>query len=343
MVMVMQEEAFIRIQNVSRSFAGYSAVDAVNLRLPKGIIHALTGESGSGKTTLLRLIAGFEIPDSGSITVGERILTDQARGIMLLPEKRQVGMVFQENNLFPHLTVAQNIAYGVEKRHRRARVEKLLNLVHLEPYAGRYPHQISGGQAQRVALARALAPEPDLLLMDEPFSSLDHRLKTHLLPEIKRTIQTVGITTIFVSHDRNEVFDLADEISVMRDGAIVQSGKPRQLYERPVSCYVADFLGEANFLHGQDDTLMIRPEHIYIGQLSSEGGQSISSAARIIECYYRGNYHEYWAEAEFPDLNIQTPLILQIRHNQNMGSENLKVGDNCLISFYRENLLSLKK
>lgn len=336
--------SFVRTTDLSRSFAGHAAVAGVSLDLRRGLVHALTGESGSGKSTLLRLIAGFEKPDTGNIVVGGRILANHEQRIMLPPEKRRVGMVFQENALFPHLTVAENIAYGVERRKRPERVRELLQLVHLTDYADRYPHQISGGQAQRVALARALAPEPDLLLMDEPFSSLDRRLKTHLLPEIKRTLQAIGITTIFVSHDRSEVFVLADNISIMREGHIVQSGAPAELYEKPLNCYVADFFGEANFLHDSSGTFMIRPEHIFIGTSPAE---HIGSEARVLQSYYRGEYREYWVEADCSNcfnLDIQRPLLFQIRHYREEAQQIIpQVGDLLNINFHPKNLIRLER
>ena len=343
-------EAFIRIRNLSRSFGSLPAVQEAALDMHPGVIHALTGESGAGKSTLLRLIAGFETPDKGSIQAGERVLTDSAQGIMLPAEKRRVGLVFQENALFPHLTVAQNIGYGVLRRERDERVRELLGLVHLRPYAGRYPHQISGGQAQRVALARALAPHPDLLLMDEPFSSLDRSLKKHLLPEITAAIKAIGMPTLFVSHDRDEVFDLADSISIMQGGCIIQTGEPRQLYEQPLSCYVAEFFGEANFLHDSAGTLMIRPEHIRMGgkpaledsDKGSDSGQVIAAEARILEEHYRGNHNEYWVEVDNLGSGLSAPVLLQIRdHHQN--SHELPGGEVIRISFSRDQLIRLER
>ncbi|AHC14170.1 ABC transporter ATP-binding protein [Salinispira pacifica] len=240
------------------------AVNQVSIRVNEGEIHALTGESGSGKSTILRMIAGFEVPDEGEIVLKGKTVSRARPPLHLVPEKRSVGMVFQDNALFPHLTVAGNIGYGVSSDLRRQRVEELLELVHLTPYARRYPHEISGGQAQRVALARALAPGPDILLMDEAFNSLDRRLKMHLLPEIRRIIHSVGIPLLFVSHDRNEVFDIADRISIMHEGRILQTGTPSQLYGEPVDCYTAEFFGDANFIRREGATYLIRPEQLRI-------------------------------------------------------------------------------
>ena len=320
-------ETFVQIRNLSRRFVSHPAVQQVSLDIQKGMIHAITGESGAGKSTLLRLIAGFEVPDDGAIRAGDRVLVDLAQKIILPPEKRRVGMVFQETALFPHLTVSQNIGYGVDRRERKERVRELLQLVHLEPYASRYPHEISGGQAQRVSLARALAPRPDLLLMDEPFNSLDWSLKQHLLPEIKRAIGSFGMTTIFVSHDRNEVFDLSDHISIMQAGRIIQTAEPRQIYAQPDSCYVAEFFGDANFLHRNDGSFMIRPEHIFF---QPAGANKIppahtSTEAIILEKCYRGDHDEYWVEADALALGFSGVLVLQVRDYRLNGA--LSPGD----------------
>ena len=295
----------IIINDLRRSFTrqGPPAVDGVDLTLKPGEIHALTGESGSGKSTVLRILAGFETSESGGIRVNGKPVLDLREGINLSAEKRKFGLVFQDHALFPHLTVAQNIGYGLPARLRKTRVPQLLEMIHLEGLADRFPHEISGGQAQRVALARALAPEPDLLLMDEPFNSLDGRLKRRLLPEIRRTVKATGIPTLFVSHDREEVFDLADTISVIRQGKILQTGKPEELYLHPVNRYVADFFGEAGYLTRPGRTGMIRPESLSLG-FGEEGVRGI-----IRETRYRGNHAEYLVELEEGEYQGQSVLV----------------------------------
>jgi spermidine/putrescine transport system ATP-binding protein len=229
---------------------GFRALDAVSVRIEKGEFFTLLGPSGCGKTTLLRLIAGFESPSSGEILLDGRQITH------LPPNKRPVNTVFQSYALFPHLSVAQNIAFGLEmlgrpKAEVAARVEQMLALVKLEPMAGRRSSQLSGGQQQRVALARALAPQPKVLLLDEPLSALDLKLRKEMQVELKRLQTETGITFIFVTHDQEEALTMSDRIGVMNAGKIQQLDTPRQLYTRPANRFVASFIGETNFLDAQ--------------------------------------------------------------------------------------------
>ena len=225
------------------------AVANVDLKVSSGEIVAVVGESGCGKSTLLRLIAGLEIPEVGAVRIGGDVVVDRRRWVA--PERRGVGMVFQDFALFPHMTVFENIEFGipsVPRRLRRPRAEEMLELVDLVGYGERYPHQLSGGQQQRVALARALAPQPKLLLLDEPFSSLDTALKRTLRDEIREILLRTGTTTLLVVHDAEDVLALADRAAVMQGGAILQEGTPDELYLRPRDEYVARFFGETNVL-----------------------------------------------------------------------------------------------
>ncbi len=242
--------SFVEFQNVSKHYGAVAAVDDVDLSIEKGEFFSILGPSGCGKTTMLRLIAGFIRPDAGIILVnGNRI-----EGVP--PEKRNVGMVFQNYALFPHLTVADNIAFGLNMQHvDRAttdrHVREMLDLVQLNEMAERFPRQLSGGQQQRVALARALITEPHVLLLDEPLAALDKQLRSYMQVELRDLQRKLGITTFFVTHDQEEAMTLADRIAVMRSGKIIQIGPPSQVYERPRTRFVSNFLGSSNFFDGE--------------------------------------------------------------------------------------------
>jgi len=242
-------EIAVTCHTLSKSFGPVRAVESVSFRLERGQFLALLGPSGCGKTTVLRMIAGLERPDSGAIELAGRIVSDDRT--FTPPDRRRVGLVFQDYALFPHLTVAENVAYGLPRgKERHARVSELLALVGLDGYGERYPRELSGGQQQRVALARALAPQPDVLLLDEPFSNLDVALRTQVREDVQRIIREAGVSAVLVTHDQDEAMSLADCIAVMFAGRIHQFGTPRALYEAPVSRQVAQFLGDANLISG---------------------------------------------------------------------------------------------
>ena len=235
----------LEVENVSVSYGDFIAVREASLALAAGEIGCLLGPSGCGKTSLLRAIAGFEPVTTGSISLHGSELSNPT--LTVPPEKRRVGMVFQDFALFPHLTVAQNIRFGLsgrDKSEQAARVTEMLALVDLPDSADKFPHQLSGGQQQRVALARALAPAPEILLLDEPFSSLDTELRESLASEVRALLKATGVTAIVVTHDQQEAFAIADSITLMQDGAVIQSGTARELYERPAVSFVADFVGQ---------------------------------------------------------------------------------------------------
>ena len=240
----------ITISALTKRFDATVAVDAVTLTVERGEMFFLLGPSGCGKTTLLRMLAGFTEPTEGTIRFGEREVT------ALPPEKRNAGMVFQSYALWPHMTVAENVEFGLKARRaprdeRRRRVEEALALVHMTGYAARRPGQLSGGQQQRVALARALAVRPDVLLLDEPLSNLDAKLRGEMREEIRQVCTKTGVTTVYVTHDQKEALSMADRLAVMSAGRTLQVGTPREVYERPVSAFVAEFMGPANFLRGR--------------------------------------------------------------------------------------------
>ncbi|ETX28974.1 ABC transporter ATP-binding protein [Roseivivax isoporae] len=237
----------VEVRNITKSFGRARALDDVSITFEDGGFFALLGPSGSGKTTLLRTIAGFSFPDTGTIRIG-------ARNVEAVPvEKRDIGMMFQSYALFPNMSVADNVGFGLRVRRvgaaeERRRVAEALDLVQLGDKGGRMPHQLSGGQRQRVALARAIVTQPKVLLLDEPLSALDKTLRVDMQIELKRIQREVGITTIFVTHDQEEALTLSDRIGILRDGRIVQAGTPREVYDHPNSAFAATFLGEANWL-----------------------------------------------------------------------------------------------
>ncbi len=241
----------ITLESVTKRFESVTAVDGVSLEIADGELFFLVGPSGCGKTTLLRLLAGFGVPDSG------RILFDGACVNDLPSHKRNTGMVFQNYALWPHLTVAGNVAFGLTvpgrnrpEPERRERVARILKAVHMDKFADRKPNQLSGGQQQRVALARALVIEPSCLLLDEPLSNLDAKLRLDMRLEIRRLVKRTGITAVYVTHDQEEALSMADRCAILREGRVEQVGTPRELYRRPANRFVADFIGGSNLVRG---------------------------------------------------------------------------------------------
>lgn len=241
----------VQVEHLHKSFGRFAAIRDVSLWVQEGEILGLLGPSGCGKTTLLRLIAGLDTPDTGEIRVGDRCVA--AANVFVPPEQRSLGMVFQDFALFPHLTVAENIAFGLQqqglsKQQIQERVAAVLALVQLADLKKRYPHELSGGQQQRVALARAIAPQPAVILLDEPLSNLDAQVRLQLREELRRILKGTGTTAIFVTHDQEEALSLSDRLAVMGEGKIEQVGTPEEIYCCPASRFVAGFISQANFL-----------------------------------------------------------------------------------------------
>jgi len=266
----------IIVRNVSKSFGDFVALRDVSVDIPTGTLMALLGPSGGGKSTLLRIIAGLEMPDAGTIEMSGVDSTE------LPPQRRNVGFVFQHYAAFKHMTVAKNVAFGLEVRKRsraeiRERVQQLLELVHLEQFAHRYPSELSGGQRQRMALARALAVEPQVLLLDEPFGALDAQVRKELRAWLRRLHDDVHVTTVFVTHDQEEAMEVADEIVVINRGAVEQVGTPGQLYDEPANDFVMSFIGPVTRLAGQ----LVRPHDLELAT-RPEPGAVPATVARVV-------------------------------------------------------------
>lgn len=296
-------------RGVYKAFGSQAVLTGLDLEVPAGSFTAVLGPSGSGKTTLLRILAGFERPDRGTVAIGGMTVDDSRHHVP--PEKRRIGYVAQEANLFPHLSVEANIAFGVRRRrHQSDRIAELLDALGLSSLTARYPHQLSGGQQQRVAVARALAVEPSLVLLDEPFASLDPTLRGAVRADIHTILREAGATTILVTHDQDEALSMADQVAVIRDGVIAQLATPHELYVHPADSELARFVGEANLIEGtagngtidtslgvlavlgqaraepgQAMTVLVRPEQVRI----DHGAAPEGAPARVVSTEYYGH------------------------------------------------------
>ena len=272
------DTAIVVCAGLRRTYGAVTAVDGLDLDVHDGELLAVLGPSGCGKTTLLRLLAGFERPDAGSITVDGTVVA--APGTFLPPERRRVGIVVQDHALFPHLTVAGNVAYGLRRAPRRqARVDEVLAMVGLDGLGDRFPAELSGGQQQRVAIARALAPEPGVILLDEPFANLDAALRARIRFEVRAILRAAGATVVLVTHDQEEALSLADRVAVMDGGRVAQVGAPDEVYRRPASPFVARFVGDADLVPGTSDgTAVTTP----LGRLAVEGAAPAAGPALAV-------------------------------------------------------------
>ncbi len=341
----------VEIKGVSKAFGTFQALKPVTFDIFENEFFTLLGPSGCGKTTLLRMIAGFEQPTTGEIALRGRNIQG------LPPHRRRVNTVFQSYALFPHMTLEQNIAFGLEnlgwdKERRAARVADMLRLVHMEKFAARRPQQLSGGQRQRIALARALAPEPEVLLLDEPLSALDLKLRQAMRDELRTLQRQTGITFVFVTHDQEEALDMSDHICVLGDGEIQQLGTPADIYEEPANRFVADFIGDTNFLDaevvavegdratvkiplgvtlsaphkqaeaGRPAVMSIRPEKI---SLPARAGQ-VAVEGTVVGANYLGGYTYYVVDAGAAKLRVSLA-------NSTSRGGMLEVGQKVAVSF----------
>lgn len=320
------------VEGLTKRFGDVVAVSDFSLRVPRGRTLALLGPSGCGKTTVLRLIAGLDWPDAGSIHLDDKVLADATTFIR--PERRRIGMVFQDGALFPHMSVAANVGYGLGRHPSAELVTSALKRVDLEGFEDRMPATLSGGQAQRVALARALVPEPDVLLLDEPFAALDAELRIRVRAEVAELLRSLDITAVFVTHDQEEAFVVGDEVAVMRFGEVLQVGKPHQVYNEPTSPWIANFVGDANLIDGQAEgelvttsigpirvteahvgsvRVVVRPEHVAIGA---------GSAGTVTAVQFYGH-----------DTSYQVALgghTIEVRH---IAAPRFEVGDGVDVSY----------
>ncbi len=310
---------YIELKNVNKAFDDCQASKDVSFGIEKGKLIGLLGPSGSGKTTILRMLAGLEKQDSGDIFIGGTLVN------ALPPSQRGIGFVFQNYALFPYMTVYENIAYGLkvqkkEKGFIRDRVTELLELVGLPGLEKRYPDQLSGGQRQRVALARALAPEPECLLLDEPFAAIDAKVRQELRTWLRETIDKIGITSIFVTHDQDEAIEVADEIVITNNGQVEQVGTPADIYLHPKTPFVAQFIGKSFVIEdydrlkgfvsaGEKTKAIIRPEFVEIRrEISGEKADSIYESAVVKKSIFRGNSFEVHMDVKGIEVVANSPL-----------------------------------
>ncbi|WP_336784460.1 ABC transporter ATP-binding protein [Paenibacillus sp. MMO-177] len=317
-------KSYLSIEGIRKTFGSFTALEPIHIEIPKNEFVCLLGPSGCGKTTLLRMIAGLETPDSGRMLVEDKDITS------LPPARRNVGFMFQSYALFPNLTVAQNVAYGLKEKkmsrqQMQSKVEEVLGMVDLMSSATKYPAQLSGGQQQRVALARAIALSPDFLLLDEPLSALDAKVREKLRLEIRRLHEQLGMTTIMVTHDQEEALTMADTVVVMNNAKVIQSGAPEEIYERPSSRFVADFIGAVNFFEPMDgaDTLAIRPEHVRLGLIQETGSyEAVMESLEFRGSFYRvtmkvqGPMNRYFPNGVMADVNRSIVKQYQLEKNR---------------------------
>jgi len=346
----------VQIEGVSRHFGEVVAVDNIDLAVDPGEFVTLLGPSGCGKTTTLRMVAGLEQNTTGRISIGDRVVSDAAAGFFVPPDRRQLGMVFQSYAIWPHMSVFDNVAYPLRIRRRprdeiHERVIRTLKLVEMEPYAERPAPALSGGQQQRVAIARALVFEPEVLLLDEPLSNLDARLRTQMGDEFRALQKRLGITSLYVTHDQEEAMALSDRVVVMQAGRILQAGTPEAIYQRPRSEAVAAFFGAPNLLkgsvaacrsdgnggfslsvrgvHWEGDCLageafaegepvivLVRPENVGIGDAGVAAGASdggIRWSGQVRQLAFRGARVSLAVETPAQRLNVESPALLKVR------------------------------
>lgn len=333
-------EKILEIRGLTKRFSNNDgeALKEVDLDVYRGEMLALIGESGSGKTTLLRLIAGLESPTSGTVKLNGKVIV--GKHIFVPPEKREIGMVFQEYALFPHMTVEQNVSYGLHKMDKakaRQRLFEVLEWVNLANLSNRYSHELSGGQQQRAALARALAPNPTIILLDEPFSHLDGVLKDQMREELRTILKNSGTTALFVTHDTMDALSVSDRIALLKQGQLQQIGKPRELYEQPTNIYTAGFLGKINLIkgycskngiltdfgtfpfgpgikEGEEVLLSIRPEHINL-----QNSHDAELKGVLFHTSFQGDHQIVHLRPSVRDSKLRIILKLPATYEINLG------------------------
>ena len=327
---------YVELKDINKTFGNYKASDHVSFAIEKGKLVGLLGPSGSGKTTILRMIAGLETPDSGEIIIDGKVMND------IPASKRGIGFVFQNYALFRYMTVAENIAFGLkiqkaDKQLIRERVQELVKLIGLEGLEKRYPSQLSGGQRQRVAFARALAPNPQLLLLDEPFAAIDAKVRQELRSWLKEMIEKLGITSIFVTHDQDEAIEVADEIIITNRGRIEQKGTPLEIYQNPKTAFAASFFGQTTILndyeqfrkfeHRDDiDQAIIRPEFVKVTKKTEVEKYGSSASEGVVEnVSFRGAHIE-------AQIRVGDNLVTARR---NLEDAPLSVGEKVDVFLYR--------
>lgn len=294
----------IVLSHIVKTFAGKPVIRDVSLSVRSGSFTTLLGPSGCGKTTLLRMIAGLETPDSGTITLGGRTVFSSEKGIFIPPEKRGLGFVFQDFALWPHMTVFENVAFGLRAARRTDHLEdkvlKALAMVHLKEFAGRYPHQLSGGQQQRVAFARAVVTEPECILFDEPLSALDALLRADMRVELRELAERLRITSVFVTHDQSEAMSMSDEIAVLSDGQIEQYDRPEMIYNHPATVFAARFVGSSDWI---DERRLFRPEKA----VTSPIPESLVFPAEVVSSQFLGHTYQLHLRRGEDDWTILSP------------------------------------
>lgn len=325
--------SFLEIEAVSKNYGNLAALKHISLSIEKGELVCLLGPSGCGKTTLLRIIGGLEDSHEGKLFLNGRNITNSS------PHERNFGIVFQSYALFPNMTVYKNIAFGVEnKKVRRTdirkRVKEVLELVELQGCDGKYPSELSGGMQQRVALARALAPNPDFLLLDEPLSALDAKVRVKLRNQIRTLQKQLNITTIMVTHDQEEALTMADKIVVMNSGEIMQIGTPQEIYKAPANSFVADFIGSINFIEPMvgKEIYAIRPEDVIL----KDAGCKNALTGILQDIEYKGSHYLGTVLYKSTNIKVNLPTSLIEKHNA-------KVGDTIYFNFSYENAVKLNK
>ena len=361
----------LRLEDVSKRFGAVTALERADLVVEPGLLVSLLGPSGCGKTTTLRIIAGFEAPDTGRVVIDGRDMS------LLPPNRRGLGMVFQNYSLFPHMTVGQNIAFGLkmartEVAEIRRRVGEMLDLVHLPGHEERFPHQLSGGQQQRVALARSLVTNPSVLLLDEPLGALDKNLRENMQFELRRIQQTLGITTILVTHDQEEALTLSDRVVVMNEGRILQAGTPNDVYEYPRTRFVSEFLGTSNLFEGNlaarsgnngsreftirfgdravvlrvsaadevaagSAVVAVRPEKIALSEARPEHGNVLEG--EVFGHVFRGSYHAY----EVTLAGREAPVFVYRQARSRSGDQVFRLGQRVHASWSEEDSIVLTR